>query len=157
MGGRGSWSSSGGTFAPTAGGMSNGGGDENVLGPRIPGTLQEALGQRGRPMSVAVASAGTNPHYSRDYAAYSSNCQRACSRMRREGAGMMSRRCQHTRETCFLTEGITSRRYPILRQSCRKIENQARKPDEGIWQWISRDSACLSRRERARIHCGERS
>lgn len=75
MGGRGSWSASGGTFTPTAGGMSNGD-DENVLGPRIPGTLQEALGQRGRPMSMAAASAGTNPHYNRDYAAYSSNCQR---------------------------------------------------------------------------------
>lgn len=76
MGGRGSWSSSGGTFTPTAGGMSNGDGDENVLGPRISDTLQEALGQRGRPMSMAAASAGTNPHYNRDYAAYSSNCQR---------------------------------------------------------------------------------
>ena len=77
MGGRGSWSSSGGTFTPTVGGMSNGGAvDENVLGPRIPITLQEALGQKGRPMSIAAASAGTNPHYNRDYAAYSSNCQR---------------------------------------------------------------------------------
>ena len=75
MGGRGSWSSSGGTFVPTVGGMSNGG-DENVLGPQIPDTLQEALGQKGRPMSMAAASAGTNPHYNRDYAAYSSNCQR---------------------------------------------------------------------------------
>ena len=76
MGGRGSWSSSGGTFVPTAGGMSNGGGDAKVLGPQIPDTLQEALGQKGRPMSMAAASAGTNPHYNRDYAAYSSNCQR---------------------------------------------------------------------------------
>lgn len=56
--------------------MSNDGDDENVLGPRIPETLHDALGQRGKAMSMAAASAGTNPHYNRDYAAYSSNCQR---------------------------------------------------------------------------------
>jgi hypothetical protein len=76
MGGRGSWSaSSGGTFDPTPGG-GGGGAPETVLGPRIPETLDEALGTRGRPMSKADASMGTNPHYSPDYDAYSSNCQR---------------------------------------------------------------------------------
>lgn len=75
MGGRGSWSQSGGTYTPTVGG--NGGIDpETVIGPRVPGTLSEALGEPGPVMSMAKASKGTNPHFSRDYDAYSSNCQR---------------------------------------------------------------------------------
>lgn len=76
MGGRGSWSSSGGTYAPVSGGFGGGGEDDNGIGPRIPGSLSEALGEKGAPMSAAKASAGTNPHYSPGYDAYSSNCQR---------------------------------------------------------------------------------
>lgn len=75
MGGRGSWSSSGGTFTPNPGGS----GEidaETVIGPRIPSTLGEALGDRGDPMSMAQASKGTNPHYNASYSAYSANCQR---------------------------------------------------------------------------------
>lgn len=75
MGGRGTWSASGGTFTPIPGGS----GDikpETVIGPRVPQTLSEALGNQGSPMSPAEASKGTNPHYSQDYEAYSSNCQR---------------------------------------------------------------------------------
>ena len=77
MGGRGSWSETSETYTPNPGG--NGGGDvepENVLGPRIPETLAEALGEKGRPMGMARASEGTNPHYNSAYEAYSSNCQR---------------------------------------------------------------------------------
>ena len=77
MGGRGSWSQSGGTYAPTPGGGGGGGDPENVIGPRIPETLSEALGEPGPMMSMAKASEGANPHYSRSYDAYSSNCQRA--------------------------------------------------------------------------------
>lgn len=76
MGGRGSWSSSGDTFEVEPGGSNGSGSGETVLGPRIPGTLAEALGPQGRAMSPAQASKGTNPHYSPMYDAYSSNCQR---------------------------------------------------------------------------------
>lgn len=77
MGGRGSWSSSsGGVYSPEPGGAGRGKRDENTIGPRIPATLEEALGERGKPMSMAAASAGTNPHYNAGYDAYSSNCQR---------------------------------------------------------------------------------
>lgn len=78
MGGRGSWSaSSGGTYTPvpsTGGGKSAA--DEGGIGPRIPQTLAEALGKKGAPMPMARASSGTNPHYNKDFDAYSSNCQR---------------------------------------------------------------------------------
>lgn len=77
MGGRGSWSASGETFTPNPAGGGGGSVDpENVLGPRIPETLAEALGEKGRPMGMSEASKGTNPHYSSEYEAYSSNCQR---------------------------------------------------------------------------------
>lgn len=76
MGGRGSWSNSGGgTYTPTPGGLGNGI-PETVIGPRVPGSLSEALGEKGRPMGAAAAAAGTNPHYNAKYEAYSSNCQR---------------------------------------------------------------------------------
>lgn len=77
MGGRGAWSSSGGMYEPHPGGGNGGAGaEENVIGPRIPSTLSEALGEKGEPLSPAKASAGTNPHYNAEYDAYSSNCQR---------------------------------------------------------------------------------
>ena len=76
MGGRGSWSQSGGVYTPT---VSSGNGKtdrETVIGPRIPGTLSEALGEPGPAMSMAKASKGTNPNFNRAFDAYSSNCQR---------------------------------------------------------------------------------
>lgn len=77
MGGRGSWSSSSKTFEPNPARGGNGDVEaDNVLGPRVPKTLNEALGTKGTPMSPAQASKGTNPHYSASYDAYSSNCQR---------------------------------------------------------------------------------
>lgn len=76
MGGRGSWSASSETFTPNPGGSSGNGDPEIVLGPRIPGSLSEALGPKGNPMGMAAASKGTNPHFSQDFDAYSSNCQR---------------------------------------------------------------------------------
>lgn len=74
MGGRGAWSTSRETYSPVPGGFS--GGKETVIGPRVPGTLSEALGEKGEPKSMVQASAGTNPHYNPAYGAYSSNCQR---------------------------------------------------------------------------------
>ena len=75
MGGRGSWSESSETYTPIpgSGGKQD---DESLLAPRVPATLAEALGQKGKPMSEAKASVGTNPHYDPNYNAYSSNCQR---------------------------------------------------------------------------------
>lgn len=76
MGGRGSWSATSKTFSPNPGGPVGGGDYDKVIGPRVPGTLREALGSKGKPMSPMQASAGTNPHYNPKYDAYSSNCQR---------------------------------------------------------------------------------
>ena len=77
MGGRGSWSASGEIYEPNpAGGGGNGGDDEKVLGPRIPETLKEALGEQGKPMTMMEAAKGTNPHFNQNFDAYSSNCQR---------------------------------------------------------------------------------
>ena len=80
MGGRGSWSASSEAFDPNPGGSyGNGDGDPkdaNGIGPRIPETLNEALGNKGKPMGRQLASKGTNPHYNSEYDAYSSNCQR---------------------------------------------------------------------------------
>lgn len=42
----------------------------------MPGTLKEAIGDQGAPMSMIAAYSGANPHYSTDYAEYSYNCQR---------------------------------------------------------------------------------
>lgn len=69
MGGRGQripGASSGGKF------------QKNALGPRVPGSLKEALGSKGRPMSVKDAYAGANPYYddTGSHAEYNMNCQR---------------------------------------------------------------------------------
>ncbi len=69
MGGRGQripGASSGGKF------------QKNAMGPRVPGTLKEALGDKGRPMSVKDAYAGANPYYDNtgSHAEYNMNCQR---------------------------------------------------------------------------------
>lgn len=49
----------------------------NALGPNVPKDLKTALGVKGEPMSMRAAYSGANPHFSRDYAEYSFNCQRA--------------------------------------------------------------------------------
>lgn len=49
---------------------------ERVIGPRVPQSLAEALGDKGKVMTPGQASKGTNPHYNSAYDAYSSNCQR---------------------------------------------------------------------------------
>lgn len=77
MGGRGAWSQTAETYTPNpVGGTGGGEDDDKVIGPRIPKTLSEALGEQGAPMSMAQASVGTNPHYNPSFDAYSSNCQR---------------------------------------------------------------------------------
>lgn len=79
-GGKDSGFSGGGETYEVNPGGSSGGIDDYYwqgIGPTIPSTLKEALGEKGKPMSMAAASAGTNPHYSPFYDAYSSNCQRA--------------------------------------------------------------------------------
>jgi hypothetical protein len=76
MGGRGSWSKNGGVYEPNPKGGSGAGDDEKVLGPRIPETLKEALGEQGKPMTMMEAAKGTNPHFNQNFDAYSSNCQR---------------------------------------------------------------------------------
>lgn len=51
---------------------------KNAMGPRVPGTLKEALGSKGKPLSVKDAYAGANPHFDNTgtYAEYNMNCQR---------------------------------------------------------------------------------
>lgn len=48
----------------------------SVLGPRVPKTLSEALGKKGKPFRIADAVRGANPHFSNEYSEYSMNCQR---------------------------------------------------------------------------------
>lgn len=47
-----------------------------VLGPRVPKTLSEALGKKGKPIRIADAVKGANPHFNTEYSEYSMNCQR---------------------------------------------------------------------------------
>lgn len=42
-----------------------------------PETLKDAMGNKGRPMSVVNAAAGANPYYDGSYSEFSENCQRA--------------------------------------------------------------------------------
>lgn len=64
------------TATPGGGGSGRGKGtlDQN---PGNPSTLQEALGKKGRPMSISRAILGANPFYDGRYGEYSQNCQRA--------------------------------------------------------------------------------
>lgn len=48
----------------------------SVLGPTVPKTLSEALGKKGKPIRVADATKGANPHFNTQYSEYSMNCQR---------------------------------------------------------------------------------
>lgn len=72
MGGRGAGSS-----IPTATPGGGGGGKPMDAMPGNPDTLKEALGTKGRPMSMANAVLGANPFYDNSYGDYSENCQRA--------------------------------------------------------------------------------
>ncbi|MBE5969752.1 MAG: hypothetical protein E7242_05910 [Lachnospiraceae bacterium] len=58
---------------------SGGGGGKWSTTPNVqnPQTLKEALGQRGRPMSIYKAAKGANPYYDGSYKEFSENCQRA--------------------------------------------------------------------------------
>ena len=47
-----------------------------VVGGAVPETLKEAIGTKGQPIPLVDAFYYANPYYSRDYAAYSYNCQR---------------------------------------------------------------------------------
>lgn len=83
MGGRGSMSVL--QFSEPAGG-----GDiapDNSPIRQLPKTLSEALGKRGRALSISQSYKEANPNYSPDYQAYSENCQRAvvAYEMRRRG------------------------------------------------------------------------
>ena len=42
----------------------------------VPDTLKEAMGSKGKPLSIGESVVGTNPRHSYDYREYSQNCQR---------------------------------------------------------------------------------
>ena len=79
FGGRGA--GSGGKRLPTVkpgGGGGNGNGKwSNTPNVGQPDTLKEALGTKGKPMSVYEAVRGANPYYDGSYKEFSENCQRA--------------------------------------------------------------------------------
>ena len=68
FGGRGA--SSGGITMPSGGAWSNG------LGIKVPDSLREALGTKGKEKTMGDAMIASNPYYSGDYREYSENCQR---------------------------------------------------------------------------------
>lgn len=79
FGGRGS-SSGGGlpTATPNGNAPANGNGKwTNAPNVQNPETLREALGKKGRPMSIERAVRGANPYYDGSYKEFSENCQRA--------------------------------------------------------------------------------
>lgn len=80
FGGRGS--SSGGSSSlplahPTGGAVNDNAPWANSPNVQNPQTLREALGTKGRPMSMADAVRGANPYYDGTYREFSENCQRA--------------------------------------------------------------------------------
>ena len=77
FGGRGS--SSGGlpTAEPNGSGPRAGSGKFTNAPAYVPETLREALGKKGRPMSMENAVRGANPYYDGSYREFSENCQRA--------------------------------------------------------------------------------
>lgn len=52
---------------------------KNALGVAVPKTLKDAIGGKGKPLSVKDAYGGANPYYdpSGSYAEYTQNCQRS--------------------------------------------------------------------------------
>ena len=79
FGGRGAGSGGGGIpeLNPIPGGGGGGGNNPLDQNPGSPDTLKEALGEKGRPMSVNNAIMKANPFYDGSYGEYSENCQRA--------------------------------------------------------------------------------
>ena len=80
FGGRGASSSSGGslpTAHPSGSGSAGGGKWTNSPNVGTPDTLKEALGTKGKPMSIYEAVKGANPYYDGSYKEFSENCQRA--------------------------------------------------------------------------------
>ena len=79
FGGRGSSSGGGGlpTATPNGSASSSGGKWSNAPNVQSPETLREALGQKGKPMSMVDAVKGANPYYDGTYKEFSENCQRA--------------------------------------------------------------------------------
>lgn len=76
MGGRGS-SSSIPTAHPGSGGGNSGLPWSQAPNVQAPKTLKEALGTKGKPLSMADAVMGANPYYNGSYREFSENCQRA--------------------------------------------------------------------------------
>ena len=76
FGGRGATS---GLPLATPNGSAKGGGGQWSNAPNVqtPDTLREALGTKGRSMSIANAVDGANPYYDGTYREFSENCQRA--------------------------------------------------------------------------------
>ena len=79
FGGRGSSSGGGLPLAtPNGNAPANKGGKwTNTPNVQSPETLREALGTKGRPMSMENAVRGANPYYDGTYKEFSENCQRA--------------------------------------------------------------------------------
>lgn len=81
MGGRGASSGGGGslpTVHPSGGGGSSGEWSKG-LGFQNYDTLKDAIGKKGKPMSIYEAASGANPHYDRSgtYREFNENCQRS--------------------------------------------------------------------------------
>ena len=62
--------------SPGAAGDINSSFDPNAVGFTRFETLKEAIGTRGKPMSVEKAVAGANPYHNNEYSEFSENCQR---------------------------------------------------------------------------------
>lgn len=80
FGGRGSSSGGGGglpTATPNGSAKGSGGQWSNAPNVQSPQTLREALGNKGKPMSMVDAVKGANPYYDGTYREFSENCQRA--------------------------------------------------------------------------------
>lgn len=65
---------------------------KNALGVGVPGTLREAVGTKGKPLSIRQSYEKANPYFSKEYAEYSSNCQRCvvANEFRRRGYDVMA-------------------------------------------------------------------
>ena len=71
MGGRGASS-----FTPGGGKGNAENFQKDALGTKVPATLNEALGSKGKSITVSSSYEKANPYFSREYDEYSANCQR---------------------------------------------------------------------------------
>lgn len=87
MGGRGATS-----FTPGGGKGSAEKFHKDALGTKVPATLNEALGSKGKSITVSSSYEKANPYFSREYDEYSANCQRCvvAYEMRRRGYDVMA-------------------------------------------------------------------